>query len=142
MRMKSFIAAVLVLMLLCAGYFTRSHWWLRVVGARVTLDGQMSPDATVYRGPKGELAVFILENDRKNVGRDQTYVVFSSSNLIGVADANAFYRLGPVALKPRNGDYVMQMPSVMIEVPDPKLVISPNRVEFNSWQGSRVVAVW
>ena len=146
-RMKLLIAAtVFGIVILAGGYLSRDHWWIRKPGARVTLNGQVSPDARVYRAYDGTVDVFISE-EREGTLRSETYTIypasmFPTSNHICLPGGAGFYTLGPVAfyryLPPGNcAGYVMADP-----IKQPEVEYRPNGVEFNSGKGTRVVATW
>jgi len=121
------------------GYATRDHWWTRVSHSKVTVDGSVRPEARIYRR-QGFLAVCIWE-DRDGFGSIRKYGILTTRGEIYDAGYE-FYGCGPIAYNRSLPDDLVRIPSVKVPPIDPDLVIGPNRVDFNSLAGKRVVATW
>ena len=108
--------------------FTRSHRWMKVRNARVFYNDVVSRDASVYRGPTGELLIRL---------DGELYLVSRSRSDVGVPNRSEFCFVPGFALSRHVRPPVVLLNSAKAEV-DPKLIFAGNTVEFTSFRGARI----
>ena len=123
-----------VLLLMIAWSITASKRWKRLTSAVVTRNGTAA-SSMVFRAPDGSLLLSMNEQQA-----EWWYVIHPTSQKVLSGGRFNFIVL-PMFAYDKRGDYGVDMNSPKMEK-DPKLIVQPKYIEFDSFFGSRVRASW
>lgn len=134
--MRTLLLSVLVFFILglfIATYlFARPHLWSLIWNAKVSYQGELAPESSVYRSGN-DLLILVSTPEKK----DSMYIFYSSSNLIGIPSGNQFIFLPMFAYsKEVVPPAVMSGNSIKIEI-DMNIVVDENDIEFTTLEGGR-----